>query len=106
MKKSSHRLKKKDLYSVVFMLGVSTVGAGVYVSSAEGGQEELDSLELELQVFMIQPVSETESGFLQGEWALKVRRIEPGSLPGQSRLSHVTARPGRVPEMYEFALDS
>lgn len=89
------------------MLGVSTVGAGVYVSSAEGGQEELDFLELELQVFMIQPVSETESGFLQGQWPqTKVRRIEPGSFPGQSRLSHITARPGRVPEIYEFALDS
>lgn len=50
------------------MLGVSTVGAGVYVSSAEHGQKkELDFLELELQVFMIQPVSESESGFLQGQ---------------------------------------
>lgn len=38
--KSSHRLKKKDLYSVVFMLGVSTVGAGVYVSRAESGQKK------------------------------------------------------------------
>lgn len=66
--KSSHRLKKKDLYSVAFKLGVSTAGAGVYVSSVEGGQKKaLCSLELELQLFMIQPVSETESGFLQGQ---------------------------------------
>lgn len=56
---------------------------------------------------MIQPVSETESGFLQGQWSqTKVSRIEPGSLPGQSCLSHITVRPGRFPEMYEFALDS
>lgn len=66
--KSSHRLKKNDFYSVAFMSGVSTARAGVYVSSAEGGQkEELYSLQLELQVFRIQPVSETESGFLQGQ---------------------------------------
>lgn len=105
------------------MLGVSIVGAGVYVSRAESGQKkELDSLELELQVFMIQPVSESESGFLQGQcesllnfrqgpvyldWPqTKVSRLEPGLLPGQSRLSHITVQPGRVPEMYEYALDS
>lgn len=35
----------------------------------------------------------------------KVSRIEPGLLPGQSRLSHITVRPRRVSEMYEFALD-
>ena len=36
----------------------------------------------------------------------QVSRIEPGLLPGQSHLSYITVQPGRVPEKYEYGLDS